>query len=57
MSQLSGVPGELRFTITVKRAVTGLEETFEMVGTSIADSEQPLQQEKQNGSDPFDRSA
>lgn len=32
MANLGGQPGELRFTVTVKRAATGLEETFEMIG-------------------------
>lgn len=32
MADLHGVPGELRLTITVKRASTGEEETFELVG-------------------------
>jgi hypothetical protein len=32
MANLGGKPGELHFTVTVKRAETGLEETIEMVG-------------------------
>lgn len=30
--QLVGKPGELRFTIEVKRAATGKVETYEMIG-------------------------
>lgn len=30
MSDLQGPAGELRFTLTIKRAATGKEETFEM---------------------------
>jgi hypothetical protein len=32
MADLQGKPGELRFTIEVKRAATGKVETFEMIG-------------------------
>lgn len=32
MADLQGKPGELRFTVTVKRAATGKVETCEMVG-------------------------
>jgi hypothetical protein len=32
MAQLQGKPGELRFTVEIKRAATGKVETFEMIG-------------------------
>ena len=32
MSSLQGKPGELRFTIEVKRAATGKVETYDMIG-------------------------
>jgi hypothetical protein len=32
MASLQGSPGELRFTIEVKRAKTGKVETYEMIG-------------------------
>lgn len=32
MTELKAKPGELRFTIEVKRAATGKVETFEMIG-------------------------
>lgn len=32
MAELKGKPGELRFTIEVKRKDTGKTETFEMIG-------------------------
>lgn len=42
MSELQGQPGELRFTIEVKRAATGKVETFEMIGTPIeSDEDEP----------------
>lgn len=35
MPELQGQPGELRFTIEIKRADTGVVETHELVGTII----------------------
>ena len=32
MNELNGKPGELRFTIQVKRAATGKIDTYDMVG-------------------------
>ena len=32
MDELQGKPGELRFTIEVKRAATGKVETYELIG-------------------------
>jgi hypothetical protein len=51
---LSGQPGELRFTIEVTRKVTGKVETYEMIGridgdaTSATDqpTEQPMNEDK-----------
>lgn len=40
MPELQGQPGELRFTIEVKRAATGEVETYEMVGKLLPDEEQ-----------------
>jgi hypothetical protein len=54
MSDLQGQPGVLHMTITVKRAATGKEETFELIGTPIPES---TEQENQNGCNPLDRSA
>lgn len=47
-AELKGVPGELSFTVTVKRAATGKEETFQMVGRVMPETEE------QDGSHPFD---
>lgn len=45
MINLGGQPGELHFTIEVKRAATGETETFEMIGKIIADEENEEEQE------------
>jgi hypothetical protein len=37
MSSLNGQPGELRFTIEVKRKATGKTETHELIGKIIPD--------------------
>jgi hypothetical protein len=37
MTELSGQPAELRFTLEITRAATGLTETVEMVGHVIPD--------------------
>jgi hypothetical protein len=33
MNDLKGTPGELRCTITIKRAATGKEETYNLTGS------------------------
>jgi len=38
--ELAGQIGELRMTIEVKRAATGETETFELIGTPIAEEEE-----------------
>jgi hypothetical protein len=48
MINLSGQPGELRFTIEIKRAETGKVETYDLVGFLDEDKLKELQ----NGSDP-----
>lgn len=35
--QLKGKPGELRFTVEIKRAATGKVETYEMIGKAEDD--------------------
>ena len=45
MTELNGKPGELRFTVSVKRAATGKVETFEMVGKVTGE-------ESKDGSNP-----
>ena len=42
MSDLQGQTGEVRFTLTVKRAETGKEETFDMVGKITHDEAEQL---------------
>lgn len=37
IAKLNGQPGELRFTIEIKRAATGLTETHELVGKILPD--------------------
>jgi hypothetical protein len=50
MSDLKGQEGEVRFTVTVKRAATGKEEIFEMVGKVTSDQAEQLGlKEKQDG--------
>ncbi len=50
MSNLKGQEGEVRFTVTVKRADTGKEDTYEMVGKVTADEAEQLGlKEKQDG--------
>ncbi len=39
MSNLVSEPGELRFTVEVKRATTGETETFDLVGHIVAKEE------------------
>jgi hypothetical protein len=40
MSNLNGSPGELRFTIEVKRKATGKTETHELIGKIIPDEKE-----------------
>lgn len=47
MADLKGVPGELRFTVEVKRKATGLVETFEMVGHVLP--EEPAKESEDGG--------
>ena len=46
MSDLTGVPGELRFTLTIKRKATGAIETYDMIGRVTPGDEQ---KEMENG--------
>lgn len=39
-NNIVGQPAELHFTIKVTRAATGLEETFNMVGTQLTGEEE-----------------
>ena len=55
MSNLTGQPGELRFTVQVTRAATGETETYELIGY-IGTDEQPTE-DNENGSDPLDSGA
>jgi hypothetical protein len=43
MPELSGQPAELRFTLEITRAATGLTETVEMVGHVIPEPEHQSQ--------------
>lgn len=58
MIDLSGQPGELRFTLQVKRAATGVTETVEYVGRIAPATDTPIEspatEEPSNGSDPLD---
>jgi hypothetical protein len=53
MTDLVGPPPEIAFTLTIKRAATGLEEHYQMVGHVLP---QPTQSEKEqdNGCNPLD---
>ena len=55
MSDLTGQPGELRFTVEVKRAATGETETYELIG-HIGPDEKPTE-DNENGSDTLDSGA
>ncbi len=55
MSDLIAPPAEISFTVTVKRAATGIEETFNMVGH--VESIQPEVKESSNVCDPHDSGA
>lgn len=46
MADLSGQPGELRFTIEIKRAATGETETHELVGQIIPDEDDTIEDEE-----------
>lgn len=56
MADLMGSPGELRFTIQIKRAATGDVETYDMVGRVLPDQETETN-EVENGSDTLDSGA
>jgi hypothetical protein len=47
MVKLNGQPAEFTFTIDVKRAETGITETFEMVGHVVDQDEQTTTEEKE----------
>lgn len=49
MAELQGRPGELRFTIEVKRAATGKVETYEMVGQA---EDEPKPTDERNSPSP-----
>ena len=38
-NDIVGKPGEVHFTVTIKRAATGKEETYEMVGVVSPDKQ------------------
>lgn len=48
-SNLGGQPGELRFTIEVKRKATGKVETFELIGKVNGDGSHPFDGSPQRG--------
>lgn len=52
MIELAGRPGELRFTVEIKRKETGKVEQYELVGFLDADKLKELQ----NGSNSLDSS-
>lgn len=54
MSDLLSQPAELRFTLEITRAATGLKETVEMVGHVIPEPNNQL--EPQDVSNPLDHS-
>lgn len=56
MTNLVGPPPDVTFTLTIKRAATGLEEHYQMVGHVLP---QPTKTEKEqdHGCNPLDRSA
>lgn len=56
-NSLQGQHGELRMTVQVKRAATGLVEEFELVGGVTAEQAEQLGlKEADNGRDSLDRS-
>lgn len=58
MLDIAGQPAELRFTLEITRAATGLKETVEMVGYANLTPEQLKQlKESTDGSDPQHGSA
>ena len=46
MNDLKGQAGELRATVTIKRAATGKVETYDMVGTATPEQAAALLKEK-----------
>jgi hypothetical protein len=57
MIELQGRPGELRFTLQIKRAATGETETVEMVGHLLPADETQELKEAQHGGDSLDSGA
>ena len=55
MNDLTGQPGELHFTVQVKRAATGETKTYELIG-HIGQTEQPTE-DNENGSDTLNSGA
>lgn len=55
MIELSGKPAEVHFTIEVKRAATGITETYQMVGHVVPEPTPIVGEE--NDSQPRDISA
>jgi hypothetical protein len=52
MIELVGPKAELRFTLTIKRAATGLEETVEMVGYVNPEEMEAFIEEQRNVGNP-----
>ena len=49
MNELKGQPSAISFTVTVKRAATGIEETYDMVGHVVSgEPTEPTEQLKEN---------
>jgi hypothetical protein len=46
MIELNGQPAEVAFTITIKRKETGLEETYELIGTTDLETIKQLEKDK-----------
>lgn len=54
MSTLVSEPPEVSFTVTIKRAVTGIEETYNMIGHVLSSPEPQQTKEQKNGCNPLD---
>lgn len=57
MIELKGTPGELSFTVTVKRKATGKVETFHMIGHVLPEPEKPEAKEGDDDGHPRDSGA
>lgn len=55
MPELNGVPGELRFTLEIRRADTGKVEKVEMVGRLMPEDKPDDLKESQDGCNALDR--